>query len=87
MVIGKKNIKELVGVVASAKMQQTLVVEVPRVREDRIYRKRYTIKKKYYVHDSASVGQEGDTVRIRETRPISKLKRWELIEVVQKAVV
>lgn len=86
VVIGSKNIKELVGKVVSAKMQKTIVIEVPRVREDRIYRKRYTIQKKYYVHDEDGQAQEGDMVRVRETRPLSKLKRRELVEIVQKAL-
>lgn len=86
VVVGSKNLRELVGKVVRAKMQKTIVIEVPRVREDRIYRKRYTIQKRYYVHDENNIAQEGDTVRVRETRPLSRLKRRMLIEVVQKAV-
>ncbi len=86
VVIWSKNIKELVGKVISTKMQWTIVVAVDRVREDRIYSKRSTIQKKYYVDDADQVAQEGDTVRIRETKPLSKLKRWKLVEVTQKAL-
>jgi small subunit ribosomal protein S17 len=75
-----------VGKVVSAKMQKTIVVAVPRVREDRIYSKRSTVQKRYYVEDVDSLAGEGDMVRIRETRPLSKLKRWTLIEVTQKAI-
>lgn len=85
-VVGTKNIKELTGKVVSAKMQSTIVVEVPRVREDRIYSKRFTVQKRYYVHDAENIATEGDIVRIRETRPLSKLKRWELLQVTQKAI-
>lgn len=62
------------------------MVTVARVREDRIYSKRATVQKRYYVDDAAGLAQEGDTVRIRETKPMSKLKRWKLVEVVQKAM-
>ena len=86
VVIWSKNIKELVGKVVSAKMQKTIVVTVPRVREDRIYSKRSTVQKRYYVEDVDGLAGEGDMVRIRETRPLSKLKRWTLIEVTQKAI-
>lgn len=86
VVIWTKNIKELVGKVVSAKMQKTIVVAVPRVREDRIYSKRATIQKRYYVEDTDGLASEWDMVRIRETRPLSKLKRWTLIEVTQKAI-
>lgn len=86
VVIWSKNIKELVGKVVSAKMQWTIVVAVPRVREDALYSKRATIQKKCYADDAEQLAGEGDTVRIRETRPLSKLKRWKLIEVIEKAV-
>ena len=71
-----KNIRELTGVVLSAKADKTLVVEVRRVTMHPIYKKRFTVKKKYYVHDEANVHQEGDTVTFLQTRPISKLKKW-----------
>jgi small subunit ribosomal protein S17 len=58
VVIGSKNIKELVGKVVSTKMQKTLVVTVPRVREDRIYSKRATVQKRYYVEDAESIAAE-----------------------------
>ena len=86
VVIWSKNIKELIGKVVSTKMQWTIVVTVDRVREDRIYSKRATVQKRYYVDDAEGLAAEGDTVRIRETKPISKLKRWKLIEVTHKAL-
>ncbi len=67
-------------------MQQTIVVTVPRVREDRIYSKRATVQKRYYVEDTNELAAEGDMVRIRETKPLSKLKRRTLVEVTQKAL-
>lgn len=67
-------------------MQWTIVVAVDRVREDRIYSKRATVQKRYYVDDAEQVAVEGDKVRIRETRPMSKLKRWKLVEVTHKAL-
>jgi small subunit ribosomal protein S17 len=60
------------------------VVAVDRVREDHLYSKRATIQKRYYVDDAAGIATEGDLVKIRETRPISKLKRRKLVEVIQK---
>ena len=62
------------------------MVTVARVREDRIYSKRSTVQKRYYVDDPQQLAGEGDTVKIRETKPLSKLKRWTLLEVVQKAI-
>lgn len=84
VIIAGKNIREFVGKVVSNKMDKTLVVEVEKVKIHPIYKKRYTIKKKYYVHDEKNTAQEWDYVRIRQTRPLSRLKRWRLIEIVQK---
>lgn len=81
VIIGDKNIKELIGKVVSTKMQNSIVVEVERVNMHPLYKKRYTVKKKYYAHDAENIAQEGQMVKIQETRPISKLKRWRLIEV------
>jgi small subunit ribosomal protein S17 len=79
------NRKELVGEVVSNKMQKTIVVEVSRrVRHPR-YLKVMTKYKKFYAHDEKNAAGIGDTVRIVESRPLSKLKRWALAEVVQKA--
>ena len=71
-----KNIKELSGIVISAKADKTLVVEVKRVTMHPIYKKRFTVRKKYYVHDENNASKEGDTVSFLQTRPMSKLKRW-----------
>jgi small subunit ribosomal protein S17 len=68
-------------------MQQTIVVEVSVVRAHPLYRKRFTKNKKYYAHNANNVAKVGDVVRIREVRPLSKLKRWNLVEVVTKSLV
>ncbi|HUI07467.1 MAG TPA: 30S ribosomal protein S17 [Verrucomicrobiae bacterium] len=80
---GKK--RELVGEVVGDKMDKTIVVEVARrVRHPR-YLKVLTQYKKFYAHDEKREAGLGDRVRIVESRPISRLKRWRLVEVVEKA--
>ena len=77
--------KELVGEVISDKMEKTIVVEVQRrVRHPR-YKKVITKYKKFYAHDEKSEAGLGDRVRIVESRPLSKLKRWTLAEIVEKS--
>lgn len=75
--------KERVGRVVSSKMAKTLVVEtVTRVPHPR-FGKIVKHKKRFYVHDEENKAQTGDTVRITETRPLSKLKRWRLVEIIK----
>ena len=74
----------LTGKVTSAKMEKTIVVEVQRLVQHPKYRRVVRISKKFYAHDEENKAKPGDTVRIMETRPLSKLKRWRLVEVVQK---
>jgi small subunit ribosomal protein S17 len=77
--------RELVGEVVSDKMDKTIVVEVARrVRHPR-YQKVMTLYKKFYAHDEKSEAGVGDKVRIVESRPLSKLKRWRLAGVLEKA--
>ena len=77
--------RELVGEVVSDKMDKTIVVEVARrVRHPR-YQKVVTTYKKFYAHDEKSEANVGDKVRIVESRPLSKLKRWRLAGVLAKA--
>ena len=76
--------KELVGVVTSAKMQKTIVVKVTRRFQHRLYDRYVRSSKKFYAHDEQGEAKLGDTVRIVESRPLSKLKRWRLAEVVQR---
>lgn len=78
--------KEKVGIVVSAAMQKTIVVRVERKYRHPLYGKEVRTNKKYYAHDEKCVAREGDHVRIGETRPLSRLKRWRLLEVlVQRA--
>jgi small subunit ribosomal protein S17 len=76
--------KELLGVVASAKMQKTIVVKVTRRVQHGLYDRYVRKNKKFYAHDENGEARTGDTVRIVETRPTSKLKRWRLAEVVSR---
>lgn len=75
--------KERVGKVVSAKMLKTIVVETTTRVPHRKFRKIVNQIKRYYAHDEANSCQLGDTVRISETRPLSKLKRWRVIEIVK----
>jgi small subunit ribosomal protein S17 len=82
--VGHKNQK--VGKVVSAKMAKTIVVEVTRRVPHPVYKRVISKRKKFYAHDEESAAKIGDTVRIIECRPISKLKRWRLGDIVRKAV-
>jgi small subunit ribosomal protein S17 len=79
------NRKVRVGEVVSNKMTKTIVVRVERRFPHPQYKKIVTAYKKFYAHDEKAEAKLGDTVRIEETRPLSKLKRWKLIEVVERA--
>ena len=72
---------ELVGKVTSAKMEKTIVVEVQRLMQHPKYRRVIRISKKFYAHDEKREAKQGDTVRIVSSRPLSRLKRWRLKEV------
>jgi len=82
--IGNKN--EKVGEVVSNKMAKTIVVEVTRRVQHKLYKRIIQKRKKFYAHDEKQEAQPGDVVRIIECRPLSKLKRWQLGEVIRKAV-
>lgn len=73
------------GVVTSAAQEKTIVVRVERKTAHPLYLKTITRSKKYYAHDPQREAKAGDTVRIVETRPLSKLKRWRLLEIVSRA--
>lgn len=75
-IIWTKSIKEFVGEVVSDKMDKTRVVLVKSVKVHPLYKKRFIVRKKYYAHDEQNVSKIGDTVKIREANPTSKLKRW-----------
>ena len=79
------NKKQIVGVVSSNKMDKTITVSVERRLKHPMYGKFVKKTKKFKAHDEQNVCQEGDVVRIVESRPLSRLKRWNLVEVVEKA--
>ncbi len=82
-----KNKQELVGKVVSNKCDKTITVLVETYKTHPIYKKRVKYSKKYTAHDVKNEASVGDTVRIRATRPLSKTKRYELVEVTSKAVI
>ena len=73
------------GVVVSAVNDKTIVVETKERKAHPIYKKMMTTTKKFYVHDEENTAGVGDTVRIMETRPMSKMKRWRLVDIVERA--
>ena len=81
----KSRRKEFVGRVVSNKCDKTAVVLVERQLPHPLYGKRIKRSKKYHAHDPENKLQVGDIVRIRESRPISKLKRWVVVEVIESA--
>jgi small subunit ribosomal protein S17 len=76
---------EKVGNVVSTKMQKTIVVEVEMRKAHAKYKRIVKSSKKFYAHDEQNSARVGDVVRIRETRPLSKLKRWNLEEIVRRS--
>ena len=77
--------KMRIGTVVSDKMDKTITVRVDRVLHHPVYNKLMRMATKFKVHDEKDSAKIGDTVRIEETRPISKTKRWRLVEIVKKA--
>jgi small subunit ribosomal protein S17 len=77
--------KEVVGEVVSNRMQKTIVVQVVRRRAHPLYIRVISKAKKFYAHDENNQAHVGDVVRLEETRPLSKLKRWRMVEIVEKA--
>jgi small subunit ribosomal protein S17 len=76
--------KVLIGTVTSNKMQKTIVVEVTRKKAHALYKRVISIRKKFYAHDEKNEAHIGDVVAIEESRPLSRLKRWTLKEIVRK---
>ena len=81
----RNNRKTREGLVVSNKMDKTAIVAVTERKPHPLYRKTVQRTSKFYVHDEANDCNIGDRVRIQETRPLSKLKRWRLLEVVERA--
>lgn len=78
---------ELIGRVVSSVNNKTITVLVETHRTHPLYKKRVKYSKKYAAHDENNIAKVGDTVRIAQTRPLSKTKRYELVEVIQEAVI
>lgn len=78
--------KRLTGTVVSNRMDKTVLVLVERLTRHKVYRKYLRRRAKYMAHDPQNACQIGDKVRIIESRPISKLKRWQVIEVLEKTL-
>ena len=78
--------RQLVGEVVSTKMNKTIVVKVDRKFPHKTYKKLITRSKKYYVHDFNESCGLGDVVKIIESKPLSKLKRWRVLDIQKKAV-
>ena len=81
--VSRRN--EKVGAVVSTKMQKTIVVAVEMRKAHPKYKRIMRTTKKFYAHDEHKTARVGDIVRIRETRPLSKLKRWQLEEIVRRS--
>lgn len=77
--------KERVGIVTSSAMDKTVTVSVERTVQHRLYKKGIKQTKKFKAHDEKNECQVGDLVRIHETRPLSKTKRWRLVEIIKRA--
>ncbi len=82
-VMGRRN--EKIGMVVSTKMQKTIVVEIEMRKAHPKYKRVMKSNKKFYAHDEQNSARLGDVVRIREMRPLSKLKRWSLEEIVRRS--
>ena len=82
--ISRGNRKERIGEVISNKMAKTIIVRVERRFPHPEFKKVVTSYKKFYAHDEKGEAKPGDRVRIEETRPLSKTKRWRLVEVVER---
>jgi small subunit ribosomal protein S17 len=79
--------KEQVGKVVSDKMDKTIVVAVETYKKHNLYHKRIKYTKKFKAHDENNQAKIGDVVKIMETRPLSKDKRWRLVDIVEEAVI
>jgi small subunit ribosomal protein S17 len=82
----KKNKKELIGLIVSDKMDKSVVVQVEKFVPHAVYKKFMKQFKKYHAHDEKNECKVGDTVKIIETRPLSKLKRFRVCEIVKRAI-
>jgi len=81
----RNNRKERIGTVVSDKMDKTITVRVERIMHHSVYNRSVKRATKFKAHDETNTAKLGDVVRIQETRPLSKTKRWRLVEVVKKS--
>jgi small subunit ribosomal protein S17 len=79
----KSRRQQKVGTVVSNKMNKTIIVAVESLKKHRIYKRTYKQTKRFHAHDEENTCQIGDVVRIEETRPLSKMKHWRLVEVLK----
>jgi len=85
--VSQRNARKVqIGKVVSDKMDKTIVVAVETYKRHSLYHKRIKTTKKYKAHDENNEAKIGDTVKIMETRPLSKEKRWRLVEIVEKGM-
>ena len=85
--MNEKKKRELIGVVVSDKADKTITVKVETYKKDPLYNKRVKYSKKYTAHDENNTAKVGDKVRLVATRPLSKTKRYELAEIIEKAII
>ncbi len=83
----EKNKQEIIGIVVSDKADKTITVKVETYKKHPLYGKRIKYSKKYTAHDENNVAKIGDKVRLVATKPLSKTKRFKLVEVIEKAVI
>jgi len=76
--------RRLIGRIASAKMQKTVVVEVVRFKRDNVYKKYVKVRKRYKAHDEKGEYKAGDQVEIEEHRPLSREKRWKVVRLIDR---
>lgn len=84
-VVVRGNRKERVGVVVSDVQDKTIIVKVDRRTPHPLYQKIVKVRKKFVAHDENNEAKKGDTVRIVETRPLSRTKRWRLVDIISRA--
>ncbi|MDO8499943.1 MAG: 30S ribosomal protein S17 [bacterium] len=80
----KKIVREFIGEVTSAASSQTVVAKVGTLKTNAKYHKQYKVSRKYHIHDAKGLAKVGDRIRFIECRPISKTKKWRLVEVITK---
>lgn len=83
----EKRTRELIGRVVSDKNDKTITVLVETYKTDKLYKKRVKYSKKYTAHDEKNAAKVGDKVRVVEVRPLSKTKRYRLVEIIESAIV